>query len=252
MKQIKSVSRPICKITKNLIVNLVILFPEDKDFFTVRTNYKRQDALLHVDLDVTGLIGITVKYGFTLVNKSVLDSEKNGFERIYLTQSTQLEFINVIKKFIRFVENTESIFVYDNNTKRVEINYELFKNNKFEYIYKDYKVRFTPRIIDNNTTEQYVNILFEYIGDTKAVFTKVALIRYLELKALCAVLEKIDIFIYSQALLNYIGKRTKFMDSTDLRNVEVISGAFEQAEKRMIERLEKENDDDVEEENNGD
>ena len=250
MKQIRSISRPICKISKNLILNLVILFPENKEFFNIRNDYNRDVTYINIDLDITSLIGITVKYGFTLLNKSIIDSEKNGFERIYLTQATQVEFINVIKRFIHFVENTDGIFVYDKDTKHVEINYELFKNNRFEYIYKDYKIRFTPRIIDNNTTEQYVNILFEYIGDTKAVFTKVALIRYLELKALCAVLERIDIFIYSQALLNYVGKRTKFMDNTDLRNAEVISSAFDQVEKRMLERLEKEKDYN-EEENDG-
>ena len=250
MRQIRSISRLICKISKNLILNLVILFPENKEFFNIRNDYNRDVTYINIDLDITSLIGITVKYGFTLLNKSIIDSEKNGFERIYLTQATQVEFINVIKRFIHFVENTDGIFVYDKDTKHVEINYELFKNNRFEYIYKDYKIRFTPRIIDNNTTEQYVNILFEYIGDTKAIFTKVALIRYLELKALCAVLERIDLFIYSQALLNYVGKRTKFMDSTDLRNAEVISSAFDQAEKRMLERLEKEKDYN-EEENDG-
>lgn len=239
MKTIKSVSRSICKIGKNMSVALLILFPDNKEFFSVRQdNTNRKIAHLYIDIDIATMIGISFKYDFTLVNKSIIDSEKKGQEKIYLTQYSQLEFRTVLSNFINFVENTNNIFIFNDNTRRIEVNYELFENNRFEYIYKDYRIKFKPRIIDNNSSEQYVNILFEYIGESKATFTKVALVRYNELRALYGILKEIDIFMYSQALLNYIGKKTNYMEIQDVRNTEVISTAFEMAEQKIAERLE--------------
>ena len=239
MRMIKSISRLISKVGKNMSVGILIIFPEDGNFFSVRNDSRDKKAqYLYIDIDITSLIGVSFKYDFTLVDKSIIDSEKKGQEKIYLHQFSCIEFTNVIKKFMDFMENNDNIFIFNKDTNHIEVNYQLFDNNVFEYIYKDYKIKFKPRIIDNDSSEQYVNVLFEYIGDTKAVFTKVALIRYNELRALYGILKEIDIFMYSQALLNYVGKKTIFLEKQDLKNTEVIGTALELAEKKIAKRIE--------------
>ena len=240
MKIIKTITRNICKIGKGIQINLLVIFPEDKDFFSVRRdNANIASSHLYVDIDVGALLQINFKYQFTLIDKNVIDSNKYGTEKIYLNQVMQHEFLDVIDNFMHFVENTEGIFKYDVESQKVEINYDLFKNNKFEYKYKEHLIRFTPRVINDDMSEQYVNVLFEYNGESNAIFTKVALIRYKDLKNIRSILKDVDLFLYSQMLINYVGKKTRVMDTKDLTNIEDISNVIELAERKIIERNEK-------------
>lgn len=240
MKIIKTISRNICKIGKSIQINLLVMLPDDKEFFTVRKDTSNRNINhLYVDIDIWAMLAIYIKYQFTLIDRSVIDSNKTGTEKIYLNQVMQSDFLSVIENFIDFVENTEGIFKYNTDTKQVEVNYDMFKNNNFEYIYKDYLIKLRPRVINNDRSEQYVNILFEYIGESKAEFTKVALIRYKDLKRIRNILRDVDLFMYSQLLLNFVGKKTKVMDPQDLTNTESISNIFEVAEQKMVDRLER-------------
>lgn len=239
MRTIQNISRNIAKIGKSIHISIITFFPDDKDFFVVREIYRKHGDSFEVNLNFPAFLSIKVSYEFTLVDKKYIDNTRYGHEIINITAGLKPGFIRILKSYIEYFEShIDEIFIFDTESKEIQVNYKLFENNRFEYVYKDYIIRFVPRLIDKDSSIKYTNILFEYAGDSKAIFTKVATVKFSDIKDLYEVVKDTDIFLYSQLLINFIGKKSKYYSNKDNNSrMEEFDAAFELAEKSLENRI---------------
>ena len=192
MRTLQNISRTIARIGKGINISIVVFFPDDRDFFIIEEIHRKSGDSFRVNLNFPAFLTIKVSYEFTLVDKKYIDNTRYGYEMINITAGLKPGFIRVLKSYIEYFEShIDEIFVFNKESREVRVNYKLFENNRFEYVYKDYIIRFVPRLIDNDSSVKYTNILFEYAGDTKAIFTKVATVKFSDIKDLYQIMEEI-------------------------------------------------------------
>ena len=184
MDKVVCIKRTIAKIAK-CKVGITVLFPGDKQTISKAIKRAGNDNEITVNLDFVSVLMV-----------SIYTSEYNVNSRNYLTlnEFRRTQFLVLMKKIIKYISTQELFYRDDENHLRLYSS----KNGSINNQIGDCIIAFEPIVVvDYKQNVEYEGARFMINNrDTYADLT------YLELLALYDVLNKADIFLYSQAIFN--------------------------------------------------
>jgi hypothetical protein len=200
IKTLRILNRKIAKIA-GITVSINIYFPDDRTSINIYSP-DNQHISMYIDYPVYLSIELP-RIGYETDNK---------YRRFNITPYTQetlidtmYEFLDIFKKDDIFYLDGGKLFMYapvkEEYRKRVRLN--------------DTWLMFSPVIVLDVDQNQYegVEITLNREGNT-------AMLTYSEFKSLAKTINKADIFLYSQLLLNFIGRNTIFRSEDERKRLE--------------------------------
>ena len=202
MYKLRKVSRTITSIA-GCKIDIVILFPTDKDVISKYIKKEGYDDLVYLTYNLLGIIGIT------------FPTKDNENKYLSLTEFRKTQLVSLMEKTLS-VLNNNNIFYKDANN-RLCINEQNIYNYKNQI--GDTIIALKPIIvydekndIDYEGARIFINNRSSYVDFTT-----------MELFSICNLLNRIDIFLYSQSLFNSIVesfKKRSVEENFELKTVE--------------------------------
>ena len=194
MDRLRNISRDICSIRGIKISLTVILIPDDKNPIKV---YKRQanttscDVYMYLDYPAYVSIRFPAEYG---TRNNVL----------IVSIGTQQAFIDALKEMIEVFDRNDIFYLQGSILCMYPTPNDAIITKKIGEHY----IELRPTIVEditNNTTYEGAELHL----DRESIVVQLT---YRELKALCRVVDRIDIPVLSQLLINYVGNKLEYLN----------------------------------------
>ena len=198
MTRLGKISRTIA-IIAGCKIEIVILFPEDKDIINKFIKKSNGDNIIYLNYNLLSIIGFTIP------------STDSDNKYITLTEFRKTQLVSLMEKSLKLLSKGEMFYRDDSNRLCIYND----KENNIKNQIGDIIVAIKPTIVydkkndvDYEGCRLFINKTTSYVDLTT-----------MELFSIYNLLNKIDIFLYSQSLFNSIVE--KFRQRSDNENKEL-------------------------------
>ena len=204
-EKVGDIIKRITSITRTLLnmygfhLSITVLLPTDRNAITQVFHNNRNEPIQDISLYMTYPAFLTLQlpseYG------KGFDKEK----RLIINAQFQLAFIEALEKFIEIFKRDDVFYLSGGKLCMYQLKPEHIITVKL----KDSYVEFRPSIVE------YMNMVYEGGEITLNHIGNSGQLTYQELKLLHFYLKKADLFMYSQLLLNYMGKSNLLLSDAE-------------------------------------